>query len=362
MRLFLAIVGVLALAGSAIAASPAVRELKRSGSGPIEAVAQDGGAVAWLAAGREACNAIYVLERDGRELALPQPSAAAMTCHWDLSQGPSQLAFAARAATALWTLHGSGPAPFDYVLAARVGGPERRLVRLAHASTGTGLWLGGVAGAGRTLAYSFADVEYVDKLACLAGGSCKQRIAGGGIDLVTRGTVTPLPGAGPALELATAAGQLAYVPAETVTKSGEPAASPAAPIEIVDATTGNLVAQVQPRGVPLAIALSPHLLAVLTQRSGRDRVTWYDAADGSRLGSVPVSAQATPQLAASDRLVVFRVGRTLRAIAVATGRKRILARTGASPVGLSLADGRLVWAENRDDGGRIRTLVLGRQG
>ncbi|GEM_PF-1027636 len=363
MRVFPAIVGTLAfaIAGSAIAAAPSVRAHGRSASGPIEAVAQDDGAVAWLAAGSTACNAVYVLERDGSELALPQPSAGSMTCHWDLGQGPSQLAFAAGAASALWTLHGDGPAPFDYVVAARVGGPERRLDRLAHASSGSGLWLGGVAGAGRTLAYSFADVEYVDKLACLSGGSCKQRIAGGGIDVVSHGTATPLPGAGPALQLAAAAGQLAYVPAAAVSKNGAPIASAAAPIQVVDATTGDPVSEVIPHGQPLAIGLSPHVLAVLTQTQGRDRIAWYDVADGSKLGGVPVSSRAAPQLAVSDRLVVFRVGRLLRAIAVATGRKRTLARTAGNPVGLSLVGGRLVWAENRDGNGRIRTLSLSRQ-
>ena len=53
-------------------------------------------------------------------------------------------------------------------MTASIGGPEKQLTRLAHASDGTGDWLGGVAGAGRTLAYSWDDVEYVDPDACLS--------------------------------------------------------------------------------------------------------------------------------------------------------------------------------------------------
>src|SRR5689334_4599265 len=96
-----------------------------------------------------------------------------MTCHWDLTDGQPELAFAAGMSTALWTLHESGPAPFDWVVAASVGGPERQLERLAHASDGTGKWLGGVAGAGRALGYSWDEVEYVDKVACCPGPSLR---------------------------------------------------------------------------------------------------------------------------------------------------------------------------------------------
>jgi hypothetical protein len=37
----------------------------------------------------------------------------------------------------------------------------------------------------------------------------------------------------------------------------------------------------------------------------------------------------------------------------------VLAKTALASVGLSLANGRLVWAENRSDGGRLRALAVG---
>jgi hypothetical protein len=354
----LATAGLLVLAGSAAAGAPTAHTLRKSTSGPIEAVAQDGGLVAWLAAGNRACDQVRMLSPGKPDRSLPQPSSGSMTCHWNLEDGQPQLAVADRISTALWTLHDSGPAPFDYVLAASIGGQERQLVRLAHASDGTGDWLGGVAGAGRTLAYSYVDVEYVNPLLCLSGGSCQQRIAGGGIQLVSRTATAPLAGTEPALELAAAAGRLAYVPATAVAKDGAPTASAGETLMVVDAVSGAVVCRVAPRGLPLAIALSRNVFAVLTQNARSDRISWYDATGGTKLGSVPVSRQAAPQLAASDQLVVYRVGRLLRGISTHGGAGRILAKTAVDSVGMSLENGRLVWAEDSGETGRLRALSV----
>jgi hypothetical protein len=278
-----------------------------------------------------------------------------MTCHWDLTDGEPQLAFAAGMSTALWTLHESGPAPFDWVVAAAVGGPERQLDRLAHASDGTGKWLGGVTGAGKTLAYSWDDVEYVDKLACLSGGSCRRKIADGGIDIVTRTTDQPLPKAGPALQLAASAGRIAYIPATTV-KANHPGASANNFVYVVDGVSGTVLGRAFTHGVPAAIALSPNVLAVLTQSGPHDRISWFSAIDETKLGSVLVSRRAATELAASDQLIVYRVDRTLYGVSTANGLIRILAKTGSNTVGLTLKKGQLVWAENRSDGGRLRAL------
>jgi hypothetical protein len=100
------------------------------------------------------------------------------------------------------------------------------------------------------------------------------------------------------------------------------------------------------------------MLAVLTESGHRDRISWYDPTDGTKLGGVSVSRRAAPQLAASDQLVVYRVGRMLRGISIRNGRSRVLVKTGANSVGLALAKGRLVWAENRGDTGRLRALSV----
>ncbi len=356
MRALLATAGLLAVAGTGAAQAASIHARHKSTGEPVYALAQDGHLMAWLASGGGKCNGVHVSGLDGLRT-VPQPSAESMTCHWNLSENQPQLALAARASAVLWTLHEDGASPFDYVLTGRIGGPEQRVDRLAHTEDGIGLWLGGVAGAGRTLAYSFVDVEYVDKLSCLAGGSCGRQISDGGIQLVSEGEADPLPGAGPALELAAAAGRLAYVQASRV-RHGAPAANGSAPIEVVSATTGAAVSDVQPDGVPLAIALSPRVLAVLTYRNRHDRISWYDPRNGTMVGSIRLLHRAAPQLAASNRVVVYRIGRWLRGIAVDSGRIRKLAHTSGVLAGLSLQGNRLAWAEDNGGTGRIRTLTV----
>jgi hypothetical protein len=360
VRFLVATAGLLVLAGAAVAARPSPHTLRKSPGGPIEAIAQSNKLAAWFTSGAKTktCNLVHIMSPGKPDRTLPQPSPPSLTCNWSLAGGQPQLAIAARTSTALWTLHESGPQPFDWVIADSIGGPERPLRRLAHASDGTGDWLGGVAGAGRTLAYSWDDVEYVDPSACLSGGSCKQKIADGGIRLVTRTDVSALPGAEPALQLAAAAGRIAYVPA-TIVKAGRPTVSLDNTLRIVDATTGEVLGEPFVKGIPIAIALSSQMFAVLTTSGPHDRISWFSASDGTKLGNVLVSATAAPQLAASDRLIVYRVGPLLRGVSTRTGRSVRLVKTGLTSLGLSLARGRLIWAENHNRTGRLRAFAVG---
>jgi hypothetical protein len=322
--------------------------LRKSANGPIAAIAQDGSSIAWLSSSTKACDAIHVLAPGTPDQVFPQPSSSSMTCHWDLTDGQPQLAIAARTSMALWTLHESGPAPFDYVLVAPFGGPEKQIDRLAHAS----------AGSGRTLAYSWDDVEYVDKLACLSGGSCKRKIADGGIRIATRAGDRPLPKALPALQLAASAGRIAYIPATRV-MANHAGASTNSPLYVVDGVSGDPVSHATVAGVPAAIALSPHVLSVLTQRGPRNRISWFSAATGTKLGSVLVSARAVPDIAASDQLIVYRVYRNLYGVSTATGHIRPLGKAAENTIGPTLGKGQLVWAENRGAGARLRALSVG---
>jgi hypothetical protein len=328
-----------------------------SPTGPIAAVAQDGSSVAWLSSSSKACDAIHVLAPGTPDQVFPQPSSSSTTCHWDLTDGQPQLAIASSVSTALWTLHESGPAPFDYVFVGSFGGPERQIDRLAHASDGTGAWLEGVAGSGRILAYSWADDEYVNKLACLSGGSCKRKVADGGIRVVTPLGVRSLPKAQPALQLAAGAGRIAYIPATRV-PGNRPAAGTNSPIYVVNGVTGDPVSAATVAGVPAAIALSTHLLVVLTQRGPRDRISWFAAATGTKLDSVLVSSRAETQIAASDQTIVYRVDSRMYGVSTVTGRIRLLGQVAPNTVGPTLGKGQLVWAENRGAGGRLRGLAV----
>jgi hypothetical protein len=364
VRALLATAGLLVLAGStaAAAAKPAAHTLRKSSSGPIEAVAQDNTNAVWLTSGgTKTCNAVHLLSPGKPDRLLPLPASNIMTCHWNLSPGQSQLAVAARMSTALWTLHETGGPYLDFVVAASTGGSERQLAKLAHASDGTGEWLGGIAGSGRTLVYSWDDVEYVNPEKCLSNGGkfCKQKIADGGINVVTRTADTPLTGGQPALQLAAAAGRVAYIPATSV-HAGRPYPSNGSTLPIVDAATGTVLGEASVGGIPVAIALSSHVLAVLTtQGTAHDRISWFSATDGTKIGSAVISGAAAPQLAASDRFIVYRVGRLLRTVATANGHIGKLVTTGQNSVGLTLAHGRLLWAENHNGTGRLRALAVG---
>ena len=362
MRAILASAGLLVLAGSAVAGRPTVHTLRRSPKGPIVAVAQNNGIAAWLASGgTHGCDAVHVLSPGKPDRTLPQPYSGSMTCLWDLQPGQSQLAVASRMSTALWTLHGNQSSPFDQVLAASLGGPERQLKQFSHQSDGTGRWLGGVAGAGRTLAYSWYDIEYVNPTACLSTGRCKQKIADGGIQLVTRTTDTPLPGALPALQLAASGDRIAYIPATTA-NSGRASGGHNATIYVVDAGTGDVVGSVSVHGEPAAIALTSHVLVVLLDQGGpRERISWYTPTGVTRLGSVLVSARAAPELAVNDQLIVYRVFGRINGVPLHGGRIRTLAKTSAdNTIGPSLAHGRLLWAVNHGNSGRLRALSVGK--
>jgi hypothetical protein len=362
VRVLLATAGLLVLAGSAAAGPPTAHTLRKSANGPIVAIAQDGTSIGWLSSSTMGCNAVHVLAPGTPDQVFPTPSSSSTTCHWNLTDGQPQLAIATRISMALWTLHESGPAPFDYVLAAPFGGRETQIGRIAHASDGTGGWLEGLAGSGRFLAYSWADDEYVDKLGCLSGGSCKRTIAGGGINIVTQTGSRPLPNAYPALQLAASAGRIAYIRATRV-PANRPAAGTNSTIYVVDAGTGDPAFPDYPTvaGVPAAIALSPHVLAVLTQKGPRDRISWFSATTGTKMNSVLVSSRAAPQLAASDKLIVYRVYRKLYGVSTATGRVRPLGKMPQNTVtvGPTVGNGQLVWAENRDTSGRLRALAAG---
>jgi hypothetical protein len=186
-------------------------------------------------------------------------------------------------------------------------------------------------------------------------------VVGGGVFRMAGGGRTLVPGTERgAVAVAASGTAVAYVPTAAVGKNGRPVAGGDLPIEIVDVRTGASIARVVPQGTPLAIALTPPLLATLERTPLGLRVAWYDRATGSPSGggSVPVSRRAASTLAASDTAIVYRVGRAIRAVATATHAVRPVARAASTPIGLSLEGRRLAWAENLGGSARIRTLEL----
>jgi hypothetical protein len=367
MRLVLAAAASVAaaVAQAATAASPAkTLYIVPSTHGTIAAFAQDGTQIAWFAPNEKRCNVVHVLSlANGIQIELPlQGDARNVTCRWTV-EPPVRLALARDTPTVLWTLRESAPLQFDYVVGASASDRrERRFQQLAHTSRGAGLWLGGIAGDASALVYGVTSVDYEDEAGCLGGtGTCAMKVAGGGVYRVVGRPHAPklVPGTGAAVEVAVSGGALAYVPAASIAKGGMPV-SDTTPIEVVDVADGHPLSSVQPLGAPVAIALSQHALAALEETPLGLRLAWYDPATGAPTGSVPVAATTSPELALSDRLAVYHVGRSIRAVELATGRVRTLATAATDPIGLSIEGNRVAWAENPKGRGRIRALSLGK--
>jgi hypothetical protein len=358
VRLLVAVAGLLSLVGSG-SSGPGVQTLYRSPSGPISAFAQDGQLLAWYAPGDGRCNAAHVLSLRGVEVTLPKPGTNNVTCRWAMGSAPVGLAVASHEGNTLWTLHQQGSVDLDYVVGASVRFQrERRFYQLAHTRAGAGLWLGGLSGDGKTLVYSSVTVAYRDQAACLSGGSCARRIAGGGVHRIVGRRDPAVPHTRPALQVAAFAGRIAYVRAAAVGPGGQPVANAHLPLEIRVAATGKLVSLPRPDGVPLALALSPHVLAVLARTGRKLHLSWYDVTSGLRIGKVGVPRATSRDLGASDRDVVFHVGRVIEALDLASRRVHKLIKAAAPPVGLSLEGARVAWAENVKGRGRIRALSL----
>jgi hypothetical protein len=357
VRTLLAALGVLSVLGSG--PQPKVQTIYRDATGPIAAFAADGNLLAWFSPGEHRCNTVHILSLTGVKVTLPKPGTRNVTCRWSVGGGPVRLALAEKPVGALWTLNQQAQVDLDYVVGADAGVPrERRFDQVAHTRAGAGLWLGGIAGSGSTLVYAVTTVAYVDQLACLSGGSCRLKIAGGAIYRVVGRRDPIVHNTGPAVDVAVAAGRIAYIPARGIGTQGNPVASDRASIPVRSARSGVIVARIAPSGLPVGIALAPHVLALLVSRNGHTSITWYDPLRGTRLGSVRVPGTTSPRLAVSDRMIVYAVGKVLHAIDVSRRRKRTLLTAPRAPVGLSVDGDRVFWAENVDGRGRILSLVV----
>jgi hypothetical protein len=358
--LFAAAVALVAAAAPAAGANP--RTLVSLPGASIVGFTQNGPYVAWFVKKHGRCNAVHIRSlANPLHAVVPNVAARNVTCTWQVGNGPIPLAIDTNA-DALWTLRESTPLQYDYLIGAgvnRTDQNERRLQQLAHTSRGAGLWLGGIVGSGDTLAYAVTSVDYEDEAGCLAGtDTCAMTISSGGVYRF-EGWKPKLVYNRAAVELAAAGGMIAIVPTDSVTKAGRPIAGADLPILVVDANTGSQISSFSPQGTPIAIALSEHVLATLEKTPIGTRIAWYNPATGSAIGSAPVATSTAPELAVSDKFIVFRVGRSIRTIEIGTDRIRTIARASSVPIGLSLVGGRLAWAENPKNGGaRVRALYL----
>lgn len=114
-----------------------------------------------------------------------------------------------------------------------------------------------------------------------------------------------------------------------------------------------------PYGVPDAVSLAGPVVAVTTVLAGgRKQISVFDARTGTLRRSFAVPSATGPYLGLNRRWIVFSVGRTIRAIDLATNTRKILARLNGDPFDLSVLGRRVAWAENSHGHGIVRAILL----
>lgn len=127
-------------------------------------------------------------------------------------------------------------------------------------------------------------------------------------------------------------------------------------IEFRATATGRVVTGFNTERLPSELALSGSRVALLY---AKPRELEIRALNGRVLRRTSVAG--ADNLSFAGRWVVYRVGRTIRALDVQRGRVLLVARAAAIPVGLSLDGRRVAWAEQRGRRSRIRAAVLPRE-
>jgi Tol biopolymer transport system component len=151
---------------------------------------------------------------------------------------------------------------------------------------------------------------------------------------------------------------LLHADGSTATRLTTTKLEPIAPtLQLRDARSGRLIARIAYRGQGRAVALSPSFAAVLARDTTGTHVALYNARDGSAAGIVRVRGNAT-DLSISGTRVVFRSGRSIWLLDARKKHVSLLATAKAAPVGLSIDNRRVAWAENLRGHGRIRALTL----
>jgi hypothetical protein len=266
---------------------------------------------------------------------------------------------------ALWTAYvGGGNYLYTDLNTATAG--ARRISYVAELDTGvwdTGEgWFTALAGDADTLMEGWAVYELEDSDACIELGACVWQLTGGAVDLVVGAGEQTLPLPRPAA-LAVSGDRVAVAPLDSAdqTREGEPVVGAAkdGPVEVDNARSGDVIASFNPAGTVKKLALTKTRAASLAVLAGGGRqIEVHSATTGALQRSLAVSRLAR-ELDMAGRLVVYRVDKAIRVLNVETGAVRTAAHIKGKPVnGLSIEDHRIVWAENRNGHGLVRTLVL----
>lgn len=306
-------------------------------------VVTSGGDPAWAPDGRQLVitdqGAIWTVALDGSDRRLVIPNGTAP----DWSPDGTQLVFA------------RGQFHSDVVIANADGSNQRTLIT-GNLATASPSW----SPDGTEIAFTGCGYETDPNIENVCeirpDGSGEQALATGADEV--RSAYEPAWGPTP--------GQLAFVKVDPLTGDGDPhlvlwpqkrqvtTAPPATPI-VVQTQSGRTVAQIEPGGRVVALAVSTRVAAALVQEAGGG---WAIEIYQPRRRAVPLADTPQNELAVDDTTLVFQVGDRIETLDARQGSPRPLATTTSRAIGLSIVGNRVAWAENHRSSARIQTLRL----
>jgi hypothetical protein len=322
---------------------------------PISEFAQDNQRLAWMtgrcrsAEGRPVDQVALRRVAGGRVVTLAQ-----RVCGYE---GLSGLALAGTRAV-FWWVYDGGNSTYYRVATAAVGKAQRDIGQLVSSPGFPDVRM--VDGDGKTLVYAQARGEVAND--CWSTRkTCVWEVSGGDVWRVAERRAVRIRGVPVPAALAASSTQIAIAPALRRWSGRQlPSFVPAAvngPVEIRDPHTSALRSTFAPRGRVLDLALAGRSAAVLVSRGSGRRIERYAVPSGRLLEgtSVPSSAR---DIDVAGNNVVYRVGNAIWLFS--GGRSALLTRALARPIGLSIDNQRIAWAENVGSHGRIESITLPR--
>jgi Tol biopolymer transport system component len=126
---------------------------------------------------------------------------------------------------------------------------------------------------------------------------------------------------------------------------------------VVRSRTGRVLARIEPGGVVAGVAVTARTASAVVRVGPSRRLEIY----APRRRTVALPRTPAPTLVGgSGTTLVLRLGRDIYAVDARTGRRRLLARAEATPIGLSIAGRRVAWAENSGGRAYVRAVEVPR--
>jgi hypothetical protein len=236
------------------------------------------------------------------------------------------------------------------------GQRQRRVAEVEGSSASPdGDYVTDVSGDRNTLVYAVIHMTMLDT--CIDPGTpCEYYIPSGRVRRVVGRVPRPVPHVPPALALSAQGSRIALMVAAYNATHGR---RPTGTIEVRKVGSGALVSSAVATGRPLDVALGPSILAVLTSHGAQRGIERFAVRNGRAVGATRVPSDAA-SLGISGRTIVYRSGLKIYVVDASSGKRRLAAVARSRPLGLTIEDNRILWAENSSRGNRLVWAPAGR--